>query len=237
MFSPKPILRTVAAACVCAPLFVQAGTPVKLTCAPGATSGVADISTQVATWDTIKNRVPVATTAAAPNTAWSTAPGQSVWLGDGASNDPQEPIDFSVMLDASDPAVVANSARFDFSYLVDNEVQDITFESNAIGAINLPLGTQQQPAFASLTTVGSAQNPVPGTPGLFARDASNKLTFRTLNTFGPWGLAVDGRVHFDCSAAGPVTSVPANAPWALVSLSGAMLAGVALLRRRRKVGA
>lgn len=153
---------------------------------------------------------------------WHDLPTGDHWIGAYPGTNP-EAVAYSVLVMANDPNIDLSSAKITYSYLVDNSVTRITWNGVELPSSSAT-GFQGTPY--SLTTPTA----VPLASGL------NRLLFVTSNQIDPFGLSASVALTFNCGSpvSGP-QSVPANAPWALVSLSGLMAAGILGMRRRRRI--
>lgn len=210
-----------------ASVFAQAATatPVVLACPTPTSTGLsANLSTTAPThWETSGDGG-AWTAALAYNygNPWlNDVPGGD-WIG-GVSGPSFTSLGYRVPVDASDPNVDLASAKITYTYRVDNYVSGVTFNGTALGfdpttSFNTPAPyTLAAPAAVTLT-----------------RNSSNLLTFQTTNGGNPWGLNAAVTLTYDCKAAVPPVAVPADAPWALLSLSALMLVGVGAARRRQR---
>lgn len=208
-----------------ASVFAQAAMPVVLVCpTPTSTGLTANLSTTApAQWET-SGDAGAWTPAVAFNYGppWlDDVPGGS-WIG-GVAGPSFTTVDYRVPVDASAPNVDLASATITYSYRVDNSVAGVTFNGTALGFD--PVASFSSPAPYTL----AAPAAVTLTP-----DSNNLLTFQTTNGGNPWGLNAAVTLTYDCKAAVPPVAVPADAPWALLSLSALMLVGVGAARRRQR---
>ena len=202
----------------------QATPGLTLACPTPTSTGVTlDVSTAAGAWEIQLPGGAWAPALAANNPNWQPVPG-AAWIGDDVTG-PQGNISYRVALDASDPNIDLASATLSFSYRADN-----TMLTGTLGGTSLtvtPSAAHNAPAAFD----GTAGTSTPLTAG------SNALLMVVENEFGtdtPYGLAMQATLTFDCRAVTPPAAVPANAPWALITLSGLMLAGVAAVRRRKR---
>ena len=197
----------------------QAVPGVTLACPTPTSTGVTvDLSTAAGVWE-IQAPGGGAWNAAAvaSNVAWLAVPGAD-WIGDGAAGVVGD-YNYRVAIDASDPNIDLASATVSFAYRTDN-----TMVSGTLGA---PL-----PVLPSVTY----NAPAAGTGGPISTPltaGANELLVVSNNAGGPYGLAMQGTLTFNCTAT-VVAPVPADAPWALFGLSALMLAGVGFMRRKRR---
>lgn len=155
--------------------------------------------------------------AAASNSAWVALPG-AAWIGNGATGVIGD-YSYRLAIDASDPHIDLSSASLTFSYRTDN-----TIVSGSLGATALPV----LPSAAYNATVPGTGGPLstPLTAG------SNALLVASTNEGGPYGLAMQATLTFNCRAT-PPAPVPVNSPWALIGMGVLLAAGVAWAGRRR----
>ncbi|MCB2038567.1 MAG: hypothetical protein KDF56_16910 [Ottowia sp.] len=204
------------------------GTPANAQTAPGVTlacpsptsSGVtANLSTAAGTWETSGDGGAWVSAAAYQHPAWTSTP-PAIWIG-AVTGTSFTAVDYRVMVNAADPYIDLASATVTYNYRVDNTVSGVTFNSAA-------LTSSPSTTYNSASPYSSASQSVPLT-----RDANNVLTFHTTNAGNPWGLVANVTLTYNCVP--PVVApVPADAPWALLSLSGLMLAAVGFAARRRR---
>lgn len=201
------------------PVVAQAA-PVVLACPTPTSIGVTvDLSTAAGVWEI---RAPgagaYAAAAAAANGAWVAVPG-AAWIGDGTTGVVGD-YNYRVTLDASDPNIDLGSATVTFAYRTDN-----TMVSGSVGGTSLPV-----------LPSATYNAPAPGTGGPTSTPltaGSNEFLVVSNNAGGPYGLAMQATLTFNCAAT-VVTPVPANAPWAIFGLSALMLVGVAAMVRKRR---
>lgn len=191
---------------------------VTLSCPTPTSTGVtANLSTAAGTWETSGDGGAWVSAAAYQHPAWTSTP-PAIWIG-AVTGARFTAVDYRVMVNAADPYIDLASATVTYNYRVDNTVSGVTFNSAA-------LTSSPSTTFNSASPYSSASQSVPLT-----RDANNVLTFHTTNAGNPWGLVANVTLTYNCVP--PVVApVPADAPWALLSLSGLMLAAVGFAARR-----
>jgi len=197
-----------------------ASAQVTLACPTPTSTGVtANLSTAAGTWETSGDggawTPAVAYFLGAP---WIQTP-PATWIG--ANTGPNfTNVAYRVRVDASNPYVDLASATVTYNYRVDNQVVGASFNATPL--------TFDGTTFNSATPYTL---PAPLAVTL-TRNASNLLNFNTTNAGNPWGFVANVTLTYNCAlpAAAPV---PVDAPWALITLGGLMLAGVAAARRRK----
>ena len=191
--------------------------PTGITLACSGNANTVDLSTAPITWG-INTGSGLLQANSAGNGNWSTAaPVGNHWIGNGNTGNPGT-VSYSLNVAASNPNIILGSAKIAYSYLVDDNQAVVTWNAST-------LPSNSSTSFNTAPYILPAPVSVPLTAG------NNTLLFSTNNGGGPYGLNANITLTFDC--AGPVTA-PANAPWALWSLCGLMLAGVAAIARRRR---
>lgn len=204
----------------------QAAPGVALACPTPTSQGVTTVFSTGTDWE-IQGPTAAAPWAAAARTSnpsWATVAGMP-WIGNGATT-ALGTWNYRRRIDASDPSIDPASVTTTYRYMTDDASTGAptTVSFGNLNGTTLPMPNS---GFGASRSGGPLSTPLV---------ADNYLTVTVPNTIGVYGLAMEVTLTYNCRPAAPAP-VPADAPWALISLSGLMLAGVAAVRRRKRVHA